>query len=124
MVSGETICWSLQYNATAIVELLKDRVANEPFFVLYNNMKFYEKVRKQRMYNQNHQVNYTADYICFMKGDEYLHSSSVDYGTFNSLEPKDFLPDDFALKHHCESVRYMLSNTLEQYCSKQFRHQK
>ncbi|MCJ1342648.1 hypothetical protein MMC31_000835 [Peltigera leucophlebia] len=124
MVSGETICRSLQYNATAIVELLKDLVANEAFFVLYDNMNFYEKVREQRMYNQNHQVNYTAGYICFMKGNEYLYSSSVDYSAVNSFEPEDFLPDDSALKHHCESAQYILSNIFEQYFSKQLRHQK
>lgn len=54
-----------------------------------------------------------------MKDDEYIHSSSVDYSVFNSLKPKDILSDDFALKHHCESVQYMLSNTLKQYFSKQ-----
>lgn len=71
------------------------------------------------MYNQNYQVNYIANYIYFMKDDGYIHSSSVDYSVFNSLKPKDILSDDFALKHHCESVQYMLSNTLKQYFSKQ-----
>lgn len=55
-----------------------------------------------------------------MKDDEYTHSSSIDYSAINSFELEDFLPNDFALKHHCKFVQYMLSNTLKQYFSKQF----
>lgn len=71
------------------------------------------------MYNQNYQVNYTASYICFMKGDKYFHSSSVDYSTINSLKLENFLLNDFTLKYHCKSIQYILPNIWKQYFSKQ-----
>lgn len=41
-------------------------------------MNFYEKVRDQRICDQARQFNYSAEYICFMKGAGYLESSVID----------------------------------------------
>ncbi len=40
------------------------------FFILYNNINFYEHVRDQRLHNQSAIVYYTTRYICFMKNPE------------------------------------------------------
>lgn len=118
MVFKETIYQFSQHNINTIVELLKKWVANELFFILYDSINFYAKVKKQRIYNQNHQVNYIASYICFMKSNKYFHNSSLDYSSVNSFELKDFLPNNSPLKYHCKSVRYILSQILKQYFSK------
>lgn len=46
MVSEKTIYQFFQYNAISIIKLLKNRVANKPFFLSYDNMNFYEKIKK------------------------------------------------------------------------------
>lgn len=87
-------------------------------------MNFYKKVRDQQMYNQAHQVNYTAGYVCFMKGNGYLYNSTLDYNAVNCLTPADFLHGPSETLYYLASVKYMLSHVMEQYFRKQMWYQK
>lgn len=46
MVSRETICLFPKYNAIVIIKLMKNQVKNKLFFILYDNLNFYDKVKE------------------------------------------------------------------------------
>lgn len=104
IIFGDTIYQFFQYIATAIVKIFKEQLVNKPFFVFYDNINFYKKVRKQHIYNQNHQINYTTGSIYFIKSDKYLYSNFVDYNAINSFKLKNFLSNDSELKDYCKSI--------------------
>ncbi len=91
VVSYETVRRALNANGQAVLRLLRERVNVERFFLSYDNMNFYEKVQNQRVHNKNHQVTYTAGYVCFMKDEASLLRHTVDYEAVNKLTPSDFL---------------------------------
>lgn len=80
----------LQANAKAILEEILEKTQTQQFFILYDNMNFYENVYDQRIYNRSSLISYTAEYIYFIKTlnsiedstnswkDEYIDSSQAD----------------------------------------------
>ncbi len=66
VVLNETICRGFQVNMRAILSRLKERAQTQRFFISYNNINFYEKVKDQCLYNKAHIVNYIAGYVCFI----------------------------------------------------------
>ena len=82
---------ALNANGQAILRLLCEKVNVERFFLSYDNMNFYEKVQNQKVHNKNHQIVYTARYLCFMKGKASFLHHIVDYKAINKLTPFDFL---------------------------------
>lgn len=70
IVLYESIWRNLQLNAKAVIEKIVNKTRFHYFFILYDNMNFYEHVRDQQLYNWSALVNYTAKYICFIKTAE------------------------------------------------------
>ena len=70
IVLYESIRRNLQVNATAVIEEIIEKTRFHRFFILYNNMDFYENVRDQRLHNRSAIINYTFGYICFIKPSE------------------------------------------------------
>ena len=62
----ESIRRGLQVNAAAVIEEIVEKTRFHRFFILYDNIDFYENVRDQRLHNQSAIVNYTSRYIYFM----------------------------------------------------------
>lgn len=89
VVLYKTVRQTLNANGQAVLRMLCERVNIEQFFLSYDNMNFYKKVQDQRTHNKNHQVAYSARYICFMKGQSFLLCHTVDYEAI--LTPLDFL---------------------------------
>lgn len=62
------IFWrALNTNRQAVSRVLYERIYLERFFLFYDNINFYKKVSKQRVYNKNYQVAYTTRYLFFIK---------------------------------------------------------
>ena len=70
VVSSKTVCRTLQVNAQAISSRLKERMQSQQFFISYDNVNFYKKIRDQHLYNKTHIVNYTAGFVCFMNAED------------------------------------------------------
>ncbi len=129
VVSSETICRGLQVNARVILSRLKERAQTQRFFISYDNMNFYEKVRDQRLYNKAHIVNYTAGYVCFMNAADgsplpHLNGNQVQREAFSSLVASDFLLDQVELNHRTAASRYIFGRALEQHFAPAMRKQK
>ena len=88
------------------------RVNVERFFISYDNMNFYEKVQEHRVHSKNHQVAYTAGYLCFMKDQGSFSCYTVDYKVMNKLKPKNFLLILAEFQHQTEAIRNTLSQVL------------
>lgn len=43
-----------------------NKILKKRFFIFYDNINFYEKVKNQQLYNKAAFLNYTIGYICFM----------------------------------------------------------
>ncbi len=91
VVSYETVRRALNTNRQAVLRLLRKKVNVKRFFLFYDNMNFYEKVQDQRVHKKNHQVAYTAEYVCFIKSETPLLCHTIDYKAVNKLKPSDFL---------------------------------
>ena len=129
VVSSETICQALKTNADAILNNLQDRVQSERFFISYDNMNFYERVRDQRLHNRARMLSYTAGYVCFMKASDgspmpHLTSDDIDYSAVNKLSAEDILLSPSGEQYQSEAMRYILSITLEKHFGKAMRNQK
>ncbi len=119
VVSYKIVRRALNANGQAVLRLLRKKVNIERFFLFYDNMNFYEKVQDQRVYNKNHQVIYTARYICFIKGKTSFLRHIVDYKAVNKLTPSDFLLAPAEFQHQIEATRYILSQVLSRYFGKE-----
>lgn len=73
-------------------------------------MNFYKRRQDQRLANKEHQIAYTARYICIIRTDNddivngswtkrYLDGTSIDHSVVNKLIVKDFLLDIEELKY-------------------------
>ncbi len=125
LVSYESLCRGLQANAKAVMEAILEKTQNRRFFMLYDNMNFYENIRDQRIFNRNALVNYTAGYICFMKTpngidnpdhsweDQYLDRSQIDRRLVNQLRNKDFELTQADFDYRSAMIRYSISGVLE-----------
>ena len=129
----ETVRKAFSMNAAAIRAELQDKTWNRRFFILYDNMNFYEHRRDQHLANKGYQVAYITRYMCVMRinhddinsswAKKYLDSASIDHNAVNKLVVKDFLLDIKELKHWAFSVQYMLSNILATHFPKLLKHQ-
>lgn len=93
---------SLQLNTKAVMDLIIEKMRSQQFFILYDNINFYENVRNQRIFNCNALLNYTIRYICFMKinnhiedgtdswEEQYIDNSQIDQKLVNDLINEDF----------------------------------
>ncbi len=135
IVSYELIWRRLQVNAKAIMEEITKKTRFNRFFILYDNMNFYEHIRNQRLHNRSAIVNYTAGYLYFMKtpkeGREdntwlecYIDSTEIDRRLVNTVvnENFDFTQTDH--DHWSAANRYIFSEVLSQYFSRSMHKQK
>lgn len=108
----------------------------QQFFILYNNINFYENVCNQRLFNCNSLLNYTARYICFMKTnhriengadsykEQYIDNSQIDQKLVNKLRNKDFNLTQ-ANQNYCSAVIwYIILRVLQQYFATAMRRKK
>ena len=84
------------------MEAILEKTQNRQFSILYDNMNFYKNVHDQQIFNHNTLVNYTIEYICFMKipnsidnpdyswEDQYYDRSQIDKRLINQFRDKDF----------------------------------
>ncbi len=129
IVSYESIWRGLQVNAAAVMEEIVEKTRFHHFFILYDNMDFYENVQDQRLHNRGVIVNYTARYICFMKPSEggreddtwlerYINSDQIDRRLVNTLTNEDFDLTQPDRDHRSATNRYIFFEVLGQYFSK------
>ena len=108
IVSYESIWRGLQVNAQAVIKEILDKTRFHRFFILYDNINFYEYVRDQQLQNRSVMVNYTAGYICFIKIlgkgkeddtclDRYIDLTQIDQRLVNIIVNEDF---DFIQTNH------------------------
>lgn len=102
IVSYKSLRRGLQSNAKAIMDSIIEKTRSQRFFILFDNMNFYENVRNQRLFNRSSLLNYTAGYIGFMKTnhriedgadsweEQYIDDSQIDQKLVNELRNKDF----------------------------------
>ena len=57
----------LQANAKTVIKEILEKTQTWRFFILYDNMNFYQNVYNQKIYNRSSLVSYITGYICFMK---------------------------------------------------------
>lgn len=80
-------------------------------FLFFNN-------KDQCLYNKDHQVTYTARYVCFIRSkgnykinnnwqQKYLDGSQIDYNTANKLVADDFLLKENNFKYCSRLMRYI-----------------
>lgn len=67
-VTYESVLKALKSNALAVRKMLRERARIRPFFVSFDNMVFYQRVKTHLMGNRQHQRHYTAGYIAFLEG--------------------------------------------------------
>lgn len=75
------------------------------------------------MYNKAYQVNYTAEYICFIKGLGFIDLDIIEYQVVNSLKPTNFSFNHINEQYQAESIWYILSRTLKQFFEKKLHYQ-
>lgn len=56
-----------------------EKTQSHQFFILYDNMNFYENVCNQRLFNCNALLNYTTRYISFIKTNHYIKDDAESY---------------------------------------------
>lgn len=109
LVSYETIRVILKFNASAVKTRLKELVWQDRFFLSFDNMNFYARVRDQRLHNKNRQINFTAGYICKMSTnaatDEtnwdqtWLAADQSQHALAETVVSKDFLLQSNDIQH-------------------------
>lgn len=62
----KNICCTLDANTNVIEKEIRKKILTCQFFILYNNMQFYEYVCDTYIFNDETQINYTAGCICFI----------------------------------------------------------
>lgn len=72
----ESICRGLNINTKIVMDTIVEKIWTSQFFVLYNNINVYEHTCNQKIYNQNALLNYTIDYIYFIKILESIDNSN------------------------------------------------
>lgn len=104
-----------------------EKTRSQRFFILYDNMNFYENVRNQRLFNRSSLLNYTAGYICFMKTnhriedgadsweEQYIDDSQIDRKLVNELKNEDFDLTQADQDYCSAAIRYIISGVLHQY---------
>lgn len=50
------------------------KTQSQQFFILYDNMNFYENIRNQRVFNCSTLLNYTMRYIYFIKINNHIEN--------------------------------------------------
>ena len=73
------------------------------YWVSFDNMNFYAKVRDERQYNQSQLLHYTAGYIAMNpKGrvTKMLTNADVDFSKAENLTVMDLLPDEKDLRRN------------------------
>ncbi len=101
IVSYESIRQGLQINAKAVMQEIAEKTRFYRFFILYDNINFYEYVWDQQLHNRSVIVNYTARYICFIKTleegredntwlEHYIDLTEIDWRLVNTILNEDF----------------------------------
>lgn len=87
-ISYKSICCTFGANANAMKKEMREKIMTHHFFILYNNMNFYEHVHNTCIFNQGAQINYTAGYICFWVFMSNLKISilQIVYGRTNTYQ--------------------------------------
>ncbi len=65
-VSYKSISRAFGANAKAMEREMREKIMTCQFFILYNNMNFYEHICNAYIFNQRAQINYTIGYIYFL----------------------------------------------------------
>ena len=98
----------MKVNAKAIIEEIANKTRFHHFFILYDNMNFYEHVRDQRLHNRSAIINSTTRYIRFIKTpkegrkdnswlERYIDSTQINQRLVNDNVNNDF---DFTQTDH------------------------
>lgn len=97
----KSICYAFIANASIIRAELREKIQKYRFFILYNNMNFYKRMRNAQMFNQRAQINYIIGYISFIKPinvvsnlywqNQYLLTFLVNCTKVNCLCVKNFI---------------------------------
>lgn len=138
-VSYKSIRRALGANANAVEREMREKIMTRRFFILYDNMNFYEHVRDARIFNQGAQINYTVGYICFLGPyeqsedectsdciwqNQYLSASLIDHTAANALCADNFLLSLADRQLRGDAVRHTISRVLGRYFAKTMRKQK
>lgn len=67
-VSYESVIVALRSTAVSVREMVRKMCTTTPFFISFDNMVFYQRVKTATMQNRAHIRNYTAGYVCFLQG--------------------------------------------------------
>ena len=136
MVSYKSLRCGLQSNAKAVMDLIIEKTQSQRFFILYDNINFYENVCNQRLFNRSSLLNYTAGYIYFMKTnhciedsanrweEQYINNSQIDWKLINELRNKDFDLTQADQDHCSAAIRYIIPRVLHQYFATAMHRQK
>jgi hypothetical protein len=123
-VSYETILKALRHNAEASRDILRKVIKEGRFFIPFDNMNFYRKVRNQRTVNRSHQVNYTAGFICVMDCDcgagpgcecGALPEPSIDHTAACLLSFKDFEIDSEDQTYLRDAACHLIGSVLKRH---------
>lgn len=64
-VSYKSICYALGVNTNIIKRGIREKIMIQQFFILYNNINFYEYIYDTSIFNQKARINYIVGYISF-----------------------------------------------------------
>lgn len=76
-VSYKSIYYTLMENTNAIERKMRKKIMTYRFFILYNNMNFYQHVHDTHIFNQKIQINYITKYICFLYSYEQFKDENT-----------------------------------------------
>lgn len=65
VISYKSICRTFDKNANVIEKEIKKKIMTYWFFILYNNINFYEYICDACIFNSGAQINYIIGYIYF-----------------------------------------------------------
>ena len=124
-VTYTSVSAALRGNAEAAKRELREMCKQGGvFFVSFDNMNFYARVRDQTLHNQSVLQNYTAGYVAFnpaYSDVQLFPSSSVDRSKVKQLTTEDFFPSENCMLHLEKAFRGHIYHILNSYCAPQIR---
>lgn len=107
-ITYESVNRALQANAKAVQVMVRKKAAAQPFFVSFDNMVFYQRVKSHTMGNRQHQSHYTAGYIAFLQGTCRVgllpRDEMVDWGRAAQVGIEDIMVSKNTMKYTSEAA--------------------
>lgn len=125
-ITYESVNGALRANAVAMRNMVRKKAATQPFFVSFDNMVFYQRVKTHNMGNRQHQCHYTAGYISFLQGTHHTgflpHKEMLDWNRTAQVSLDDIMVSPDTMKYTREAVAATIWSILYKHARKAMRN--